>query len=141
MHRALSLSLAAVAALLVAAAPASAKTMRMFVQFTHVDAVDVGPAGDSPGDMVITTFRVHDRTRTGRRIGAGHAVCVRTEVGRASTCTANSSLPGGRMVFAWEEHDGEIAIRAAIIGGTGAYKSARGDIRFTAVGPSGAGVG
>src|SRR4051812_24159862 len=135
MHRALSLSLAAAAALLVAVSPASAKTRRMFVQFTHVDTVDVGPAGDSPGDMTIVAFRVHDRAATGRRIGAGHAVCVRTEVGRASTCTANTSMPGGRMIFSWEEHDGENTTRASIIGGTGRYKSARGDIRFTTVGP------
>src|SRR3954469_21324863 len=118
MHRARSLSLAAaVAALLVAAVPASAKTTRMFVQCTHVDTVDSGPAGDSAGDMTIFAFRVHAGTKTGRRIGAGHGYCVRTEVGRASTCTANTSMPGGRMIFAWEQHDGESATRASIIGG------------------------
>lgn len=133
MHRALSLALAAGAAVLVAAVPASAKTTRMFFAFTNVTQVDADPAGDSNGDMTTFAFRVHDSTRSGRRIGAGHGYCVRTEAGRASTCTANTSLPGGRMIFAWEQHDGEVAVRAAIIGGTGAYKSARGDIRFTAV--------
>jgi hypothetical protein len=133
MHRALSLSLAALTALLLAAVPASARTMRMFIDFTQVDDIDLGAPGASTGDMTIFAFRVHDRTRSGKRIGAGHGYCVRTEVNRASTCTANTSLPGGRMVFAWESHDGQDVSRAAIIGGTGAYKSARGDIRFTTV--------
>lgn len=134
MHRAFSLALAAVAALLVAAAPASAKTTKWFIDPTHTDRVDVGLVGDSVGDMLITTFVVHDRSKGGKSLGAGHSVCIRAEAGRASLCTANSSFPGGRMIFSWEEHDGESAFVAAIIGGTGTYKSARGDIRFRNVG-------
>jgi hypothetical protein len=135
MKRALLLATAALAVL---AVPASAKTTlpsRTFVKITHADFVDAGVAGDSVGDMNIFAFRVYTG-RGGRRIGAGHGYCVRTEVGRASTCTTNTSLPGGRIVLQWEEHDGERVSRAAITGGTGRYRDMRGELRLTTLSPS-----
>src|SRR5438445_1215 len=81
------------------------------------------PAGDSVGDMTVFTFEVLDRVG-GRRIGAGHGYCVRTEVGVANDCLANSSLPGGRIILQWEEHDGQQVSHAAITGGTGRYRGA-----------------
>ena len=82
--------------------------------------------------MTILRFSVF-QARSGRRIGAGHGYCVRTDVGRASTCTANSSLPGGRIVLQWEAHDGDRAFRAAIIGGTGRYVGQTGELTFRVV--------
>jgi hypothetical protein len=105
------------------------------VKFTHTDVVDVGAPGDSVGDMAIFAFRVYDRSG-GTRIGAGHGYCVRTEVGVASTCTTNTSLPGGRLILSWEEHDGQRHSRAAIIGGTGRYRGMRGELRLTTLSPS-----
>ena len=134
MHRALSLMLVAVAALLVAAAPAPAKSTRFFYEFTRFQPVDLGPAGDSVGDMTVFAVRVHDRRSGGRLLGTGHGYCVRTEAGVAKTCTANTGLPGGRMFMAWEQRDGERAAHAAIVGGTGRYKAAHGDLRLTFVG-------
>ena len=138
MHRAVSLIAALALASLLAAAPALGKTRlpsRSFVKLTKVDLVDVGAAGDSVGDMVVFTFQVFDRNG-GRRIGAGHGYCVRTEVGIASDCLANTSLPGGRIVLQWEEHDGQRVSRAAIIGGTGGYLSVSGQMRLTSLSPT-----
>jgi hypothetical protein len=134
MPRALALALAAMAALLVAAAPAPAKTTRHFFEFTRFQPVDVGPAGDSVGDMTVFAVGVYDRRTGGKQLGTGHGYCVRTEAGVASTCTANTGLGGGRMVLAWEQRDGERTAVAAIIGGTGRYKAARGDLVLTMAG-------
>jgi allene oxide cyclase len=122
---------------LVAAAPAAAQSLprHSFVKLEKVDVVDVGAPGDSVGDMTVFTFTVFDRVG-GRRIGGGHGYCVRTEVGVANDCTANSSLPGGRIVMQWEEFDGQRVSRAAITGGTGRYRNARGELRLTSLSPS-----
>ena len=135
MQRALFLALTLVAAFAVLAASAAAKgrlPAHSLFKVKSVDKVDVGPEGDSLGDMTILAFSVFDR-RGGRRIGAGHGYCVRTEVGVARTCTANSSLPGGRIVLQWEAHDGDRAFRAAIIGGTGRYVGQTGELTFRVV--------
>src|SRR4051812_33480457 len=117
MRSALTLGLAAVFVLPVASAGAQTKLpSRTFIQTTSADAVDVGTAGDSLGDMTIFTFGIYAR-RGGTRLGKGHGYCVRTEVGVANTCQANWSLPGGRIMIQWEQHDGERAARAAITGG------------------------
>jgi hypothetical protein len=100
MHRAVPLT-AALAAL--AGLPASAQAAlpsHSFIELSKVDVVDVGPAGDSLGDMQVFTFTVRDRAG-GRRTGAGHGYCVRTEVGVARDCQANWSLPGGRIMLQW----------------------------------------
>jgi len=132
MQRTVSLAATLVAAFTLFAASAPAKGRlpgHLLIKAKSVDRVDVGPEGDSLGDMTILAFSVFDR-RGGRRIGSGHGYCVRTEVGVARTCTANSSLPGGRIVLQWEQHDGETAFRAAIIGGTGRYVGQTGELRF-----------
>jgi hypothetical protein len=133
MHRAVSLIALLALSLLLAAAPALGKTRlpsRTFVKLTKLDLVDVGAPGDSVGDMVVFTFQVLNRNG-GSRLGAGHGYCVRTEVGVANDCLANSSLPGGRIVLQWESHDGERAARAAIVGGTGRYRHQTGDVKLT----------
>jgi allene oxide cyclase len=130
MLRAVSLT-AALAGL--AALPAGAQAAppsHSFIELTKVDAVDVGPAGDSLGDMQVFTFTVRDRAG-GRRTGGGHGYGVRVEVGVARDCLANWSLPGGRIVLQWESHDGERAARAAIVGGTGRYRHQTGDVKLT----------
>ena|SRR5436305_1489278 len=134
MHRVIPLA-ATIA--LIAAAPAAARSLprHSFVKLDKADVVDVGAPGDSVGDTTVFTFTVFDRVG-GRRIGAGHGYCVRTEVGVANDCTANSSLPGGRIVMQWEEFDGQRVSRAAITGGTGRYRNTRGELRLTSLSPS-----
>jgi hypothetical protein len=133
MQRAVSLTAVALTALLVVA-PALAQSSlpsRSEFRFTSLERIDAAPAGDSAGDMTVFAFRVFDRN-SGRRIGAGHGYCVRTEVAVARDCLANSSLPGGRVVLQWEEHDGQQVARAVITGGTGRYRGARGEVRLAA---------
>ena len=138
MQRAVSLIAAVALLALLAAATALGKTRlpsRTFVKLTKVDPVDVGATGDSVGDMTVFTFQVFTRNG-GTRIGAGHGYCVRTEVGVASDCLSNSSLPGGRIILQWEEHDGQRVSRATITGGTGRYLGATGQLRLTSLSPS-----
>jgi hypothetical protein len=138
MHRAVSLIAATAVLALLAAAPALAKgalPTRTFVKITHTDIVDVGATGDSLGDMNVFAFRVFDRAG-GRRIGGGHGYCVRTEVGVANDCVANSSLPGGRIILQWEEFDLQRVAHAAITGGTGRYRNMRGEMRLTTLSPT-----
>src|SRR3954447_14336053 len=93
MKRAVLLA-AALAAVFAPAALAKAKLpTHTFVVITQADSIDTGAPGDSAGDMSTFAFQVFDR-RGGKRLGSGHGYCVRTEVGRANTCTSNTSLPG-----------------------------------------------
>jgi hypothetical protein len=138
MHRAVSLIAALALGSLLAAAPALGKTRlpsRSFVKLTKVELVDVGAPGDSVGDMLVFTFQVFNRNG-GSRIGAGHGYCVRTEAGVASDCLSNASLPGGRIILQWEEHDGQRVSRATITGGTGRYLGATGQMRLTSLSPT-----
>jgi allene oxide cyclase len=130
MLRAVSLTAALAGLAAVPAGAQAALPSHSFIELTKVDSVDVGPAGDSLGDMQVFTFTVRGRAG-GRRTGSGHGYCVRVEVGVARDCQASWSLPGGRIMLQWEAHDGQRVTRAAIVGGTGRYRHQTGEVRLT----------
>ena len=92
--------------------------------------VDVGPSGDSRGDLLTFANPVYDRTNS-RQVGRDNGSCIRTAVGRAWECSWTTMLPGGSLVVEgpfYDTHDSVLAIT----GGTGDYSRARGEMRLHA---------
>lgn len=85
--------------------------------------VDVGDAGDSPGDLFVFDQPLLDEH--GNEIGNNSGVCVRTRIGHSLQCQWTLSLEHGTIQVAGREFDrGTSGI--TIVGGTGAYSGIRG---------------
>jgi hypothetical protein len=93
--------------------------------------VDLGPKGFSAGDQEIVAVTV---LRDGRKVGRGSSVCQFVEVTAKSAldvCSVVLSLPAGQLTA-----DGLVAsspagpgpFTLAITGGTGGYRTARGEL-------------
>jgi hypothetical protein len=86
--------------------------------------VDVGPKGDSRGDLLAFANPVYDRTNS-NRVGRDQGSCVRTVVGKAWQCSWTTRLAKGSLVVEGPFYDTRDSV-LAITGGTGAYSRARG---------------
>ncbi len=86
--------------------------------------VDVGPKGDSRGDLLAFANPVYDRTNS-NKVGRDQGSCVRTVVGKAWQCSWTTRLAKGSLVVEGPFYDARDAV-LAITGGTGAYARARG---------------
>ena len=85
--------------------------------------VDIGPEGDSVGDMVIFDQPLLDAA--GDAIGTNSGFCVRTDPGRNYQCQWTLSMAEGAIQVAGREFDqGES--RISIVGGSGAFRSIAG---------------
>ncbi|MDZ7752366.1 MAG: dirigent protein [Gammaproteobacteria bacterium] len=88
--------------------------------------VDLGEPGDSTGDLL--TFDQPLLNETGEPIGTNSGFCVRTRIGHSYQCQWTLSLPDGTIQVAGREFD-EGATMIPIVGGTGAYAGAAGEMR------------
>ena len=87
--------------------------------------VDIGPPGDSSGDMVVFDQPLLDAA--GDPIGTNSGFCVRTEPGRSYQCQWTLSMAEGSIQVAGHEFDqGESSI--SILGGTGGFRSIVGEM-------------
>jgi hypothetical protein len=98
---------------------------------------DVRPAGISVGDSF--TFS-EDVTRSGKRVGFAGGVCTETAVSARSTsqlCTITAVLSRGQLVvsgIATYPTAGTVPpAHYAITGGTGAFRTARGQLTVTPI--------
>ena len=95
------LALAATAVVFVGAAGGAPKEkgkLRLTLKAQTLVPVDIGPAGDSPGDVVTGTDTV---LRRGRAIGRAYSSCILisgTGTDGRLDCTGTLILPGGRIV-------------------------------------------
>jgi hypothetical protein len=121
--------LAVVAALALPAASAAAKghgrtiTIKATSQIDNVRFVDTGPAGDSPGDMLVFTEKLFNAK--GAQIGSDAASCVRL-FDVTSLCTGTYKLRGGRLMVQLLQPGPSGVYDQAITGGTGRFAGARG---------------
>jgi hypothetical protein len=102
--------------------------------------IDVPPTGPSLGDSNVFSETV---TRSGKKVGVAGGVCttimVTTKAGKVATvtqqCLVTASLPAGQLTFqgiATFTTTGPVTTPTfAITGGTGAYRTARGQITVT----------
>jgi hypothetical protein len=136
---ALLLMLVAVTVATVSAAPAtssangSAETLRLTGRSVQEAQLDLGAAGESLGDQIVFT---EDLFRRGQEVGTLGGVCTVTGLEPAVSvtfqCQATASLPDGQitsqgLVTFSPETEGQ-PFRIAITGGTGAYRTAHGQV-------------
>jgi hypothetical protein len=98
--------------------------------------VDVGPAGDSVGDTLAFANDVFDKTNTDT-VGTDQGSCVRTVVGQAWECSWTTFLSKGQITVQGPFYDDGSDSTLAIIGGTGAYRNARGSMELRFHNPQG----
>lgn len=103
-------------------------TLRFGVQF-HDDILDLGAEGPTAGDEQI----LHDTlvNSHGRVVGHDGGVCVFTDLNAPEThCVVTFSLPKGQITTQFLNTPPPNKV-AAITGGTGAYRDARGVMLLT----------
>jgi hypothetical protein len=89
--------------------------------------VDNGPAGGSPGDMIV----VHEQLqRNERTVGRVDTFCVLTEPPRAR-CQATAVIPGGQLSTEGILLNPTQPHKEGITGGTGRFRRARGTAQIT----------
>jgi hypothetical protein len=120
-----------VAVLGVTAAAADARpageTIRLGVRFAD-DPVDLGAAGPSIGDELV----IHDTLldSRGRTVGGDAGVCTFTSVRPpVASCVITFTLPHGQIAVQFVNTPPPRK-RAAIVGGSGRYRGARGELRI-----------
>lgn len=101
------------------------------VEHAKTDTVaDTGPKGDSLGDVLAFANPIFNAGNT-TRIGHDNGSCIRTAVGKAWECNWTTTLAGGSLVVEGPYYDAADS-NLAIIGGTGAWATARGQMHLHA---------
>jgi hypothetical protein len=131
-HKHLLPGLAIVAAGIVAfSAPASAADQLIVVERAASDTVtDLGAKGDSVGDVLTFANDIYDATNK-TLIGHDNGWCVRTVAGQSWECFWTTLLDKGQITVEGPYYDNKDSV-LAITGGTGAYASARGEMKLHA---------
>jgi allene oxide cyclase len=96
---------------------------------------DVGKKGDSPGDLLTFANPLYDSSNASK-VGTDQGFCVRVVVGKSYECTWTNFLEGGQITVQGPFYDAAPST-LAIIGGTGRYAGARGQMKLSEV-PGGA---
>ena len=94
---------------------------------THVRG---GNAPDNVGDMLTFTNPIFDAANDGK-VGSDQGFCVRLIVGKAYECHLTLLLGTGDIVVDGPFYDNADSMMA-VIGGTGAYAGARGEMKLHA---------
>jgi hypothetical protein len=90
--------------------------------------VDLGPPGDSPGDMFVFDQPLLNEAK--ENIGSNSGYCVRTLPGQFSECQWTLTMADGTITVAGREAESGPS-RIPIIGGTGAFEGASGVLTTT----------
>lgn len=121
----------AAAGLLVLASVASAGGPLTIVERAASDTVtDLGTKGDSVGDVLTFANEVYDENNK-TLVGHDNGWCVRTVVGQSWECFWTTLLDKGQITVEGPYYDSKDSV-LAITGGTGAYASARGEMKLHA---------
>lgn len=108
----------------------SSTTLKVVERATTDAVTDVGDEGDSVGDILTFANDVYDETNTDK-IGTDNGYCVRTVVGESWQCYWSLTVKDGQIMIQGPFYDaGDSAM--AIIGGTGGYANARGQMSLHA---------
>jgi hypothetical protein len=129
-----------VAASVAMASPGSSSTTQIINLISRATAIndfgDIGPAGFSPGDLYVFSDRLFPVSSPDEQIGTSDGRCVLIDPATFRfDCSATVKLPDGELMIA-----GTLTLvegttsTAAIVGGTGAYRKARGE-GSTTLGP------
>ena len=94
---------------------------------------DVGAKGDSAGDILTFANEVFDASNT-NKVGTDQGVCFRVLPGVSWDCRWTLSLSDGQVMVQGPFFDKADSV-LAIVGGTGQYGSARGEMGLTHIVP------
>ena len=103
--------------------------LRIDFKTTALKINDVAPKGHSPGDVGLVSGPLFAAGST-RRIGRYQGVCYTTVPKSDSECTFSFALAGGQItvISAYGKgFNGSKVVHDAIVGGTRAYRNARGE--------------
>jgi len=139
MRRILTICILAIAGVLAASLAAmgsshsdSPKTVRVIEHGTTDLVVDIGPAGDSSGDLITFHNQVFNPADTAV-VGHDQGQCVRISPADGSwECTWITFVPGGAITVEGPFFDTRDST-LAITGGEGIYSNARGTMRLTSL--------
>ncbi|MFF7991547.1 hypothetical protein ACFZDG_17350 [Kitasatospora xanthocidica] len=111
------------------------EVLELKVQNDQYEAVDLGPAGPSLGDLdVYSGTSVKD----GRTVGRGGGSCEVVQISGGDVtkqCLITMEVGGGSLTMQSLWSKGSTApLDMAVTGGTGAYATARGTVRFWDIG-------
>ena len=105
-------------------------TLHLVERATTDTVVDIGPTGDSVGDVLGFANEVYDANNQ-NKVGTDNGQCTRTAAGQAWECTWTLTLSDGSLTVEGPFYDTQDST-LAITGGTGAYKEARGHMTLHA---------
>jgi hypothetical protein len=99
--------------------------------------VDIGPAGMSLGDVLAFGNNMYDASNT-TVVGRNQGSCSRTNLGVSWECNVTVLLPDGNIAGQGAFLDNLATPTVlAVIGGTGKYRNARGQVTLQARNPQG----
>jgi hypothetical protein len=107
-------------------APATAVTITVVEKVVSEKTVDIGPKGDSMGDILAFANPIYDSAGA-KKIGSDQGYCLRTVVGKSWECTWTIFFEEGQIVAAGPVLDNADS-NLAITGGTGKYEGAKGTL-------------
>ena len=106
------------------------ETLVVIDHTTTETVIDLGEEGDSIGDLLAFSNAVYDEGNESE-VGTNQGSCVRTVPGEAWECMFTIILDEGHLTVAGPLYDTGPS-ELAITGGTGAYSTARGQMRLEA---------
>lgn len=92
--------------------------------------LDLGPKGDSPGDVLTFANPVFD-SKNQTKLGTDQGYCVRTQAGKSWECIWTLILSDGQITVEGPFNDTGDSL-LAITGGTGKYQGAKGSLKLHA---------
>jgi allene oxide cyclase len=115
----------------VTARPASAAEHLQVVERAMTDTtVDLGPKGDSAGDLLTFANPVYDAANK-TQLGTDQGYCVRVVVGKSWECFWTLILAGGEITVEGPFYDSGDSTMV-VTGGTGKYAGAKGAMKLHA---------
>jgi allene oxide cyclase len=128
-----ALLLSGVLALLTPFVATAAQTLQVIEVAQTNTVIDLGPKGDSMGDLFVFANPVFDPT-TKKQIGMDQGSCVRVIIGKSWECSWTVTLAGG-VITAEGAFVGPADSTLAVTGGTGQYAGAKGNMTLHALDP------
>jgi len=109
------------------ASPLNAVTLHLVEHPVNEHVVDLPPKGDSQGDLFPFSNRLFDASNT-HQVGRDQGNCIRTNTGSGEwQCSWTNKLANGTITVEGPFYDTNDSV-LAIIGGTGQYRDARGQM-------------
>ena len=108
------------------------KTLTLISESTDIEQyVDNGKPGESIGDVVFFQERLYDRARGSKPIGHSEIMCL--FIGDdGARCSGTFFLPEWKIEAGGAIHFRRVS-RIPVLGGTGAYRGARGEVALTTI--------